>query len=68
LKGYFAASLISVSIALLSRRAMVSTLKSLKGSTLTFANSSLTYVAAALAGGANLALMRYKEREDGISI
>ena len=58
----------SVIIALYSRRLLAPTLKKLSGSKLIFANSCLNYLAAALAGSANLALMRFKEFQEGIEV
>ncbi|TNV86496.1 hypothetical protein FGO68_gene16303 [Halteria grandinella] len=67
-KGYFAATAVSVLIALYTRKAFASTLKPLSGYSLTFANSSLNYLAGALAGASNLALMRYREMQEGIKV
>lgn len=67
-KGYAGAVAVSVSIALISRTMVASTLKSLKGAKLILANSALNYIAAALAGTSNLILMRSKELKDGIAV
>ena len=67
-KGYLAATVTSVGIALFSRTLFASTLHRLQGPSLTFANSSLNYLAGAIAGASNLAFMRYKELSDGIKV
>ena len=67
-KGYSAALVSSVLIALYTRRLFAPTLKNLQGPSLTFANSTLNYVAGAFAGASNLVFMRYKEFSDGIKV
>jgi len=67
-KGYLSATVTSVCIALYTRRVFASTLSRLQGPSLTFANSSLNYLAGAIAGASNLAFMRYKELSDGINV
>lgn len=67
-KGYSAALVSSVLIALYTRRLFAPTLKNLQGPSLTFANSILNYVATAVAGASNLVFMRYKELSDGIKV
>ena len=67
-KGYSAALVSSVVIALYTRRVFASTLSRLQGPSLTFANSILNYVAGAFAGATNLVFMRYKELADGIKV
>jgi hypothetical protein len=57
-KGYSAALVSSVLIALYTRRLFAPTLKNLQGPSLTFANSTLNYVAGAFAGASNLVFMR----------
>ena len=63
-----AATAMSVLIALYSRRAFASTLRGLSGPRLTFWNSGLNYLAGAIAGASNLALMRHKELSEGIKV
>jgi sideroflexin-5 len=67
-KGYSAALVSSILIALYTRRIFAPTLKNLQGPSLTFTNSILNYVAGAVAGTANLVFMRYKELSDGIKV
>jgi hypothetical protein len=67
-RGYVGAVLISVAIAMYSRRAFAGWLLRLKGSNLIFANAFLNYLAGAFAGASNLIMMRFKELQDGINI
>ncbi len=67
-KGYSAALVSSVLIAIFTRKLFAPTLKNLQGPSLTFANSTLNYVAGAFAGAANLVFMRSKELSDGINV
>ena len=60
-KGYVAASLTSMGIALYTRTIWASWLKSLHGAKYTLANAVVGYLAAASAGSINLIIMRYKE-------
>jgi hypothetical protein len=57
-RGYAGAVGVSVSIALFSRTMLAPQLARLKGSKLVIANAFLSYFAGALAGSANLVLMR----------
>lgn len=67
-KGYLAATFTSVCIALYTRRVFALSLRNLQGPSLTFANSSLNYLAGAIAGASNLLFMRHKELNDGILV
>ena len=67
-RGYSAAVVTSVSIALISRTLMAKQLASLKGPRLILTNAFLNWMAAAFAGFANCALMRQKELFEGISV
>ena len=67
-KGYGAAVVASCGIALTSRTLMAKTLASQKGTKLLMLNFALNWVAAAVAGFSNLALMRQKEYFEGISV
>jgi hypothetical protein len=67
-KGYLAATAVSVLIALYTRGVFAPTLSKLQGYSLTLANSSLNYLAVALAGATNLALTRHKELTHGIKV
>jgi hypothetical protein len=67
-RGYIGAVFVSVSIAYASRTLLAGQIKNLKGGKLILANALLAYVPGALAGTANLILMRSKELKDGINV
>lgn len=67
-RGYLGAVAVSVSIALGSRILLKNALSSLKGPKFFVLNATLNYLAAAFAGATNLALMRFKELEEGIEV
>ena len=67
-RGYSAAVVTSVGIALISRTLMAKQLSSLRGPRLILTNAFLNWMAAAFAGFANCALMRQKELFEGISV
>ena len=67
-RGYSAAVASSVGIALISRTLMSKQLATLKGPRLVLTNFFLNWVAAAVAGFANCALMRQKEVFEGIKV
>ena len=67
-RGYSAAVVTSVGIALVSRTLMAKQLASLTGSRLVMTNAFLNWIAAALAGFANCAMMRQKEYFEGINV
>jgi hypothetical protein len=61
MRGYSGAVVTSMSIALISRMMLAQRLAALSGARLILASACLNYFAAALAGTANVALMRFKE-------
>ena len=67
-RGYSAAVVTSVGIALISRTLMAKQLSSLSGPRLILTNAALNWLAAACAGFANCALMRQKELFEGIKV
>jgi hypothetical protein len=67
-RGYFGAVAMSVSIALGSRTLLAKPLSTLKGPKYFILNAFLNYLAAATAGATNLALMRFKELDEGITV
>lgn len=67
-QGYLGATAVSVCIAIYTRRVFGKALTNMSGYRLTFANSSLNYLAGAFAGAANLAFMRHKELSEGINV
>ena len=68
IQGYLAATATSVGVALITRTMFAKSLAKMSGPKLTLANAALNYLAAALAGPANLALIRYKELQEGVDI
>ena len=58
MRGYAGAVVTSMGIAMVSRTMLAGTLRSLKGGKLILANATLNYFAAALAGAANVGMMR----------
>lgn len=67
-RGYFGAVAVSVSIALGSRILLKKALANAKGARFLVMNAFLNYLAAAFAGAANLALMRFKETKEGVVV
>ena len=67
-RGYSAAVVTSVGIALISRTLMAKQLATLTGPRLLMTNAFLNWLAAALAGFANCSLMRQKELFEGINV
>ena len=67
-RGYGAAVVTSVGIALVSRSMMANALASMSGPRLVLTNAFLNYMAAAFAGFANCTLMRQKELFEGIKV
>jgi hypothetical protein len=67
-RGYAGAVVTSCSIAILSRKLLAPVISKMKGSKLILMNALLNYLAGAFAGASNLALMRYKEIEEGITV
>ena len=67
-RGYSAAVVTSVGIALVSRTLMAKQLATFIGPKLILMNAFLNWVAAALAGFANCSLMRQKELFEGIKV
>ena len=68
LRGYIGAVVVSCGIALASRILLAKQISLLKGGRLVLANAGLNYFASAFAGAANLALMRFKEGQEGINV
>lgn len=68
MRGYSGAVVTSMSIALISRMMLARRLAALSGARLILASACLNYFAAAFAGTANVALMRFKELQEGINI